>query len=111
MRMIRHGEILEEDLFNTSVIEYPFKLVKILSSEIILIIKVLFKVFYYSVAFIRLSFNQAKIKPPKQAEVIARASIGKSFLKNTSKSPANKTLSPIKTIIGPTIHNPQRQDT
>ena len=24
MRMIRHGEILEEDLFNSSVIEYPF---------------------------------------------------------------------------------------
>ena len=67
--------------------------------------------FYYSVAFVRLCLNQAKTKPPKQAENVARTSIGKSFFKNTSNWPPNKTLSPIRTIIGPAIHNPHRQDT
>ena len=66
---------------------------------------------YFSVSFFdRWCLNQAKIKLPKQAEAIARSSMGKSFFKNISNCPAKSTLSSKKKNTGPAIHNPQRQD-
>ncbi|MGZ5253201.1 MAG: hypothetical protein ACXWV4_02400 [Flavitalea sp.] len=58
----------------------------------------------------RLLLYREKRKLPRHAVINPRRSIGKSFCRNISNCPANRTLSPTKIIIGPVIHNPQRHD-